>query len=150
MKLKKGKDFIGVGVGAVILNKEGKFLLQKRGKASKNEVGLWGFPGGAMEFGENFSDTIKREVKEELTIRIKPLKLLTPINHIINNEKQHWIAVPYICQLTSGKVRITEPNKCEEVGWFSVEEASKLKLSLVAKEAFKEIKEKYAEISDFF
>ncbi len=150
MKYKKGKDYIGVGVGAVIFNKQGEFLLLKRGKASKNEIGLWGFPGGAVEFGETIAETIKREVKEELLINIKPLKLLTPINHIIKKEKQHWIAVPYICQLTSGKLKITEPDKCEDVGWFSIEEASRFKLSLVAREVLKEIRERYGELSDFF
>src|SRR3989344_5946201 len=101
-KLIKGKHYIGVGVGAVILNREGKFLLIKRGPKSQNEIGLWGFPGGAMEFGETPAETIKREVKEELGIKIKPLKMLPPVNHRIPEEKQHWVAAPYICQLVSG------------------------------------------------
>lgn len=148
--MKKGTDYIGVGIGAVILNKDGKFLLIKRGPKSKNEIGMWGFPGGAMEFGETMAETIKREVKEELGIKIKPLKRLPPVNHRIPNEKQHWVAVPYICQLVSGKPKILEPNKCSDIGWFSLKETEKLKLSLVAKEAFVDIKEKYSEIEDFF
>ncbi len=145
-----GKDFIGVGIGAVILNKEGKFLLIKRGKDSKNEVGKWGFPGGAMELGESMADTIKREIKEELGISIKPLKTLAPINHRIPNEKQHWVAVPYISQLTKGTPKILEPHKISEMGWFSLKEAQKLKLSLVAKEAFEKVKKDYAELEDYF
>lgn len=148
--MKKGKDYIGIGVGAIILNKQGKFLLLKRGTKSQNEVGLWGFPGGAVEFGETLAETIKREVKEELGILIKPLKLLSPINHLIPKEKQHWIAAPYLCKLTSGTPKILEPEKNSDIGWFSLKETKKLKLSLVAREAFKEVSEKYNELSDFF
>lgn len=146
----KGKDYIGIGIGAVIFNKEGKFLLIKRGKNSKNEVGRWGFPGGAMEFGETMAETIKREVKEELGIVIKPLKTLSPINHRIPDEKQHWVAIPYISQLTRGVPKVLEPTKISDLGWFSSEEASKLKLSLVAEEAFEKIKKDYGELEDYF
>lgn len=149
-KFTKGKDFIGLGVGAIIINREGKFLLIKRGKKSQNEVGLWGFPGGAMDFGETFGETIKREVKEELGITIKPLVTLRPVNHLIKSEKQHWVAVPYICKLGSAKIQIKEPDKISEIGWFNVEEIKKLKLSIVAHEAFKQIQKDYAELEDFF
>lgn len=149
-KITKGKDFIGLGVGAIILNKEGKFLLIKRGKSSQNEKEHWGFPGGAMDFGETFAQTIKREVKEELGISIKPLVYLKPINHLIISEKQHWVAVPYICKLVSSKIQIKEPEKISEVGWFSLEETKKMKLSLVAIEVFKQVQENYSELDDFF
>ncbi len=92
----------------------------------------------------------KREVKEELGIRIKPLKLLSPVDHLIPKEKQHWIAAPYFCQLTSGTPKLLEPDKNSDLGWFSLKEVKKLRLSLVAKMAFKQVEEKYAELSDFF
>ncbi len=145
-----GKNFIGLGVGAIILNNEGKFLLIKRGKKSQNEVGLWGFPGGAMEFGETFAQTIKREVKEELGIIIKPLVTLKPINHLISVEKQHWVAIPYVCKLQSSNIQIKEPDKISEVGWFGLDEIEKMKLSIVAKQAFIQLKRDYKELEDFF
>ena len=48
------------GAAAIIINSEGKILLQSR--ADRN---LWGLPGGCQELGESFKDTIIREVKEE-------------------------------------------------------------------------------------
>ena len=50
--MRKGIDYIGVGVGAAIFNKEGKFLLTLRGREAKNERGKWEIPGGSVEFGE--------------------------------------------------------------------------------------------------
>lgn len=148
--LKKGKDYIGIGVGAVILNKEGKLFMAKRGKKARNEPGTWEFPGGSMEFGETMAQTVKREIKEEFGITIKPLKPLLPVNHIIPKEKQHWVAIPYISKLESGVPKILEHEKCAEIGWFSIREIDKLKLSIAAKIAYKDIKEKYSEIEDFF
>lgn len=147
--MKKGKDYIGVGVGAVILNKQGKFFLSKRGSKAQNEPGTWEFPGGGIEFGETMADAIKREIKEEFGVKIKPLKPMHPIDHLIPKEKQHWIAIPYIAKLVSGTPRIIEKDKCAEIGWFTLSEIKNLKLSIAARIALKDIQERYSEIEAF-
>jgi len=35
--MKRGEDYIGVGVGAAIFNEEGKVFVMKRGEKAKNE-----------------------------------------------------------------------------------------------------------------
>ncbi len=45
----QGKDYIGVGVGAMIFNDKGELLLAKRGQAAKNERGCWEIPGGSPD-----------------------------------------------------------------------------------------------------
>jgi hypothetical protein len=49
-----GREFVGVGVGAIVLNAEGKVLLEKRGPLASNDQGLWGCPGAFTSrfFGE--------------------------------------------------------------------------------------------------
>ena len=37
--MKRGLDYISVGVGAAIFNHEGKIFITKRGKEAKNERG---------------------------------------------------------------------------------------------------------------
>ena len=54
------------GAAVVIVDQEGKILLQSR--ADRN---LWGLPGGCQELGESFKDTIIREVKEETNLDVK-------------------------------------------------------------------------------
>jgi mutator protein MutT len=61
--MKKGIDYIGVGVNAVIVNAQGKVFLAKRGKEARNESGKWEFPGGGVEFGEALEQALVREVK---------------------------------------------------------------------------------------
>lgn len=63
-------------VGAIIYDSEGKLLLQKRDlKKSIFFPGLWGVFGGACEKNENGSETIVREIYEELRIPIALPKL---------------------------------------------------------------------------
>ena len=129
--MKKGVEYIGVGVGALIFNDQNKILLRKRGKASRNEVGKWEVPGGGVEFNETLRDAIKREIKEEFGIDIEVVELLDVYDHIIADEKQHWVSPCFICKSTSGIPSILEPDKIEEIGWFSADEIKKLPCSIV-------------------
>lgn len=69
-----------VEVVAGFIIKDGKVILAKRKKGDPLE-GLWEFPGGKVEEGESLFDAIKREMIEELNIRINPIKVLTEIVH---------------------------------------------------------------------
>ena len=141
--MKKGVDYIGVGVGAAIFNNEGKLFVTKRGEKAKNERGKWEIPGGGVEFGETFEQAIKREIKEEVGVEIEVLKLLGICNHIIREEKQHWVSPTYICRIVKGEPKILEPEKCTEIGWFTIEEAEKLDLSIVTKYDISLLKKNY-------
>ncbi|MCD8507478.1 NUDIX domain-containing protein [Candidatus Woesebacteria bacterium] len=130
---KARKDHIGVGVGALIFNDEGHLLLTLRGEKAKNERGKWEIPGGAVEFGETIEQALKREIKEELDIEIEVTEMLQLCDHIIPDEDQHWVSPTYICKIIDGEPRNLEPGKCDEIGWFSLEDAEKLPLSIVTK-----------------
>ena len=141
--MKRGIDYIGVGVGAAIFNSKGEILIMKRGKKAKNEIGKWEIPGGSVEFNETIENALKREVKEEIGVDIKIIELLGICNHIISDEKQHWIAPTFICKITKGIPKILEPEKCEQLEWFSLREAEKLPLSIVTKWGIKTFKNKF-------
>lgn len=142
-RLKRGIDFIGVGVGAAIFNKERRLLITLRGKNAKNERGKWEIPGGSVEYGETFEQALKREMREEHAVEIKIIELLGICDHIIPEEHQHWVSPTYICILTKGEPKINEPNKCKRIGWFTPEEAKKLELSIVTQYDLKLLKKKY-------
>ena len=139
----KGINYIGVGVGAIILNREGKALLAKRGRKSQNEKGRWSYPGGGLRFGEAFEDCVRREMKEEFNIEVEPVEQLGTVNHIIPHDKQHWVAVAYICKLIKGTPIIQEPEKEQQIEWFTIEETEKLPLTSIAEIRLKQLKEKY-------
>jgi 8-oxo-dGTP diphosphatase len=116
--MKRGIDYIGVAVGAVIVDNKGRLLVAMRGPDSKNERGLWEFPGGAVEYGEKLADALKREMKEELGIEISVGELLDVVDHILAEENQHWVSSTFICKIIHGKPEIREPGKCTDIGWF--------------------------------
>jgi mutator protein MutT len=116
--MKRGVDYIGVGVGALIVEREGRTFLSRRGPQAKNERGLWEFPGGSVEFGETLAAALQREMREEYGIEIAVGELLDVVDHILPAEGQHWVSPTFICTIVSGKPVIREPGKCSEIGWF--------------------------------
>lgn len=122
MSLRRGIDYIGVGVGAIIIDEAGRLFLAKRGPKAKNERGLWEFPGGAVEFGETLEDALIREIHEEYGIVIRIDALLAVTNHILPDEGQHWVSPSYLCHIVEGTPIIREPEKCTAIGWFALDD----------------------------
>ncbi len=120
--MKKGVDYIGVSVVATVLNKEDKVLLSKRSEKTSNEHGFWEFPGGSVHFGETLEEAIKREIREELGIKIDVLDQFPASDHLIPNENQHWVVTTFITKIKDGYApKIIEPEKCDEIGWFEID-----------------------------
>jgi 8-oxo-dGTP diphosphatase len=130
--MKRGIDYIGVGVGAIIINERGELFLARRGPLAKNERGLWEFPGGSVEFGERLADALRREIREEYGMEIEVGALLDVVDHILLDEGQHWVSPTYLCRLINGEPRILEPGKCTEIGWFAPE-AAPADLTMISK-----------------
>jgi 8-oxo-dGTP diphosphatase len=116
---RRGIDYIGVGIGALIIDDQGRLFLSRRGAKAKNERGLWEFPGGSVEFGEKLADALRREMREEYDIEIQIGELLDVVDHILPEEGQHWVSPTFICTITSGEPHILETEKCAEIGWFA-------------------------------
>ena len=116
---RRGVDYIGVGVGALIVDEQGRLFLARRGPKAKNERGLWEFPGGSVEFGETLAAALQREMDEEFGIQIAVGKLLDVVDHILPEEGQHWVSPTFLCRITAGQPVIREPGKCAEIGWFA-------------------------------
>jgi len=120
--MRRGVDYIGVGVGAIIVDEDGRLFLAQRGPRAGNERGKWEFPGGSVEFGETLAEALAREIREEYDILIEVGDLLTVTDHILPDERQHWVSPSYICRLSEGEPRIVEPDKCSAIGWFGLDE----------------------------
>lgn len=116
--MQRGIDYIGVGVGAIIIDGQGRLFLARRGPKAKNERGLWEFPGGSVEFGETMADALRREMREEFGIEITVGELLDVVDHILKEEGQHWVSPTFLCTIAAGEPHIREPAKCAEIGWF--------------------------------
>ena len=118
--MKRGKDYIGVGVGIVVFNDEGKLLITKRGQACANDRGKWEIPGGGVEHGELRSDAVKREIKEEYCTDVLGYEFLGFRDVHRNNKGKdtHWISLDFKVHIDRTQAKIGEPEKIDEIGWF--------------------------------
>lgn len=105
-----------VGIGTII-TKGKKVLLLKR-KGSHGE-GTWAFVGGHLEFGETPEACAKREVFEEIGIKIKNPKAVAFTNDLFPKENKHYITIYVLADCGSEKIKIKEPEKIEALEWFS-------------------------------
>lgn len=118
--LKRGVDFIGVTINFLVHDGQGKILLQKRSQNCRNEQGRWDIGGGALEFGEKLEDAVKREVQEELTTDALEIKFLKAYEALRDNNgtPTHWMAFVHSVLVDPSTVKIGEPDKIDEIGWF--------------------------------
>ena len=119
MKPIPGKDFIGIGVFALITNRKNQVLLIK-----KHGKDYWERPGGKIEFGENIISALKREVLEETGVYIN-VKSMMDIDEQ-TSPKKHWIGINYLATHKSGVAKVIEPQKHEAVKWFDIDKFPKL------------------------
>jgi len=107
----------GVGVALIVRN-NGRVLMHKR--KNKFAFGTWAFPGGKLEFGEEFEECALRELWEEAgdDIVVRDLEFATSTNDIFAEENEHYATIFMRGDYVSGTPRIMEPEKCERWDWF--------------------------------
>ncbi len=64
-----------VSAAAFVSDATGRILLLRRAKEPAK--GLFGIPGGFIDFGETAEDAVRREIREEVGIEVSELKYLT-------------------------------------------------------------------------
>lgn len=103
------RPFILVGSAVLVFNKDYEVLLQLR-----SDTGKWGIPGGAMEPGESFEETARRELMEETGLRLKRLKFLDVVAgkeyyfRYPNGDEIHNAIVLYACDEWEGELQILD------------------------------------------
>ena len=121
--LRRGIDHIGVSASFIVHDGQGKVLLQKRGQKCRDEQGTWD-SGGAIEFGETVEEAIVREINEELGTKPLDMEFLKvfDVHRENNGRKTHWITIDYAVKVDPKTVKIGEPDKFDQLGWFNISE----------------------------
>lgn len=95
-----------VGVGAIIF-KEQSVLLVKRDREPGR--GQWSLPGGVVELGETLIEALKRELYEEITIKIEVGGLVRLLDRIIYDPDRrvqfHYVIADYWGWVVSGQLK---------------------------------------------
>lgn len=112
-------------VVAVVICRGDEVLIDKR-KANGLLGGLWEFPGGKVEAGEDFQTALKREIMEELGVNIKVGKSMGKYRHAYT----HFKVTVYVFsgEITAG---IPQALEADEIKWVSIAELSQYPMGKV-------------------
>jgi len=117
-----------VGIGAIIVH-DGKMLLEKR----KNDPGKgrWSVPGGVVELGENVTQTVIREVKEETGLDVAEPEHIDVVDQITRDEngriKYHFVIIDYLVNLKGGTLNAA--SDADALQWVSLDDVEKYDLT---------------------
>lgn len=82
----------------------------------------WAFPGGRMDYGEDPTEAIIREVKEETGIIVARCTLATLRNEFFPDDYRHYVSLVHIADEYTGEPQLLEPDKCLEWKYFHIDE----------------------------
>lgn len=115
-----------VVVGIIIrknLENADEFLLVSSQKDFGEFTGAYYPPGGHVELGETDEDALIREIKEELNLRVSPIKKVAEIPIDVKNEIASW----WTCKIDSGELKV-DTEEITDANWFTKEQMKKIKL----------------------
>ncbi|MFD2169156.1 (deoxy)nucleoside triphosphate pyrophosphohydrolase [Tumebacillus lipolyticus] len=107
-------------VGAVIVNENNEVLCALRSQ-DMSLPGLWEFPGGKIEKGEDPKDSLMREIKEELDCGIEVGDLVADATYEYTNVVVRLIT--YLAKVVEGEPKASEH---ETLTWLPKDKLSSL------------------------
>jgi len=96
-----------VGVGAVIVDNNGRVVLVRR--RYEPLAGHWSLPGGAVELGETLDTCVAREMEEETGLHVEVGPVIEVLDRIaVDDEGRvqfHYVLIDYLCRPVGGTLR---------------------------------------------
>lgn len=112
---------------AIIENEKNEILLVKR--RVNPRAGTWDLPGGFLKSGENFFDSVKREIREELHVEIEIAGIvgIYEDSYLFQEILNPTLMITTAAKIISGKLKADDD--VSDYKYFSKEEVLKQELS---------------------
>ncbi len=116
---------------AVVIHGNRTLLVRR---ANPPDAGLWGFPGGKIEFGETVREAAIRELLEETGVHAEAQDVITTLDILVPDPsgaaRQHFILIAVLCRWTSGEP--VAADDALEAGWFQINDLEHDRLAMSA------------------
>ena len=100
-----------IEVVAAIIKKDDKIFITRRGYGEF--IDMWEFPGGKIEKGELREEALRREIDDELELKIEVKDLVTTIEYDYPNF--HLIMHCFLCEVIGGELKLNAHNDAKWV-----------------------------------
>jgi 8-oxo-dGTP diphosphatase len=115
-----------LAVSAAIF-RNGLVLIVRRARPPAD--GIYTLPGGAVELGETLAEAVVREVREETSLEVEPVRL-AGYRQVIGRDdagliERHFVILPFAARWRSGEVSLNE--ELTEARWLEPTELSGMK-----------------------
>ncbi len=114
------------GAKIIILNPDKILLFHRDNIPTIRSPDCWQLVGGGIEEGETPEQGLIREVKEEVSYDLKDFRLITKTKG--SQGENVWMYVAFVDKNDESKF-VLGPDEGQEIGWFTVDKAIKLKLT---------------------
>jgi mutator protein MutT len=101
-----------------VVKRDGRVLICQR-KSDDTLGDFWEFPGGKCEPGESLEACLARELMEEVAIKARVVRKLTPIEHDYPHAR--LTLHPFLCEHVEGEAMAIE---CQRTKWVAAAELS--------------------------
>lgn len=134
----------GVAAYAICLDGSGRILLC-RASFPVRAAGLWGLPGGGLEFGEDPAGGVIRELAEETGLEGRILSLegvsssTFELDAAEGGGELHKVRVLYRVEVTGGSLRDEVGGTTDRCAWLGPAEAGRLRLDDLAAMALERV-----------
>ncbi len=117
------RPFASIGV---VIWRDDKVLLIRRKKAPHK--GFWSLPGGMQDLGETIIETAVREAREETSLDITPLGIITALDAITRDKdgkvEYHYTIVDIAAECPEGEPQARDD--ATEVRWATLAEIEEI------------------------
>lgn len=104
-----------------VLPHDGQVLLVRR--RNPPDAGLWGYPGGHVEWGETVAEAAVRELSEETGVRAAAVDWLANLDILVRDDagqvEHHFLLAAILCRWNSGAPRPMDD--ADEAAWIPQE-----------------------------
>lgn len=96
---------------SAIIERSGEYLMARR-----RDIGWWNLPGGGLEAGETVDEGVAREVREEVGIEIRIVRLVG----VYSKPQKSEVVLTFLCK-PADDTSPTTSDEVSEVGWFAAD-----------------------------